>query len=217
MRFTFSGCALDSESREIFRDGKPITLPPKAFQLLEILVRNRPKAVSKSQIHAELWPGTFVSDANLANLVAHIRAVLGDDARRPRIIRTVQRFGYAFAARVDELPSSPAGNTEPAIFRLIWGDREIALRPGENVLGREPEAAAWIDVHSVSRRHARIVVSGDSATLEDLGSKNGTFLGEKSVTAPRPLNDGDHLRIGTVEMVLRRFVGGISTESVRSR
>ena len=216
MRITFSGCALDSESREIFREGTPVSLPPKAFQLLEILVRNRPKAVSKAVIHADLWPGTFVSDANLANLVAHVRAVLGDDARRPRIIRTVQRFGYAFVASVEEASAS-AGDPETVTFRLIWGDREIALRPGENVLGREPGAAAWIDVHSVSRRHARIIVSGDAATIEDLGSKNGTFLGEKAVTTPRPLSDGDHVRIGTVEMVLRRFIGGISTESVRSR
>jgi DNA-binding winged helix-turn-helix (wHTH) protein len=217
MRFTFSGCALDPESREIFRDGKPIALPPKAFQLLEILVRNRPNAVSKARIHAELWPDTFVSDANLANLVAHLRAALGDEARHPRIIRTVQRFGYAFAAKVEELVSSPAGNGEAATFRLIWGDREIELREGENILGREPGAAAWIDVHSVSRHHARIVVSGGAATLEDMGSKNGTFLRGETITTPRPLNDGDRLRIGTVEMTVRRFEGGISTESVRSR
>lgn len=217
MRFTFDGCGLDSESREVFREGNPVLLPPKAYQLLETLIRNRPKAVSKSRIHAALWPDTFVSDANLANLVAHLRAALGDEARHPRIIRTVQRYGYAFAASVEESPSSPAAPGESAAFRLIWGDREIALRQGENILGREPGAAAWIDVHSVSRRHARIVVSGDVATLEDLRSKNGTFLREQRVTTPRPLADGDHFRIGTVKMVLRRFVVGVSTESVRSR
>jgi DNA-binding winged helix-turn-helix (wHTH) protein len=215
MRFTFGDCVLDHEGREVLREGKALALPPKAFQLLAMLIQTRPKAVSKARIHEELWPETFVSDANLANLVAHLRSALGDDARNPRIIRTVQRFGYAFAAPVEEIPSAAA--EKRAVFKIIWGDREIALREGENVLGREHDAAAWIDVHSVSRRHARIVVSGETATLEDLGSKNGTFLKGETVTAPRCLNDGDHFRIGTVEMTVRRYLGGVSTESVRSR
>jgi DNA-binding winged helix-turn-helix (wHTH) protein len=216
MRFTFGDCALDSDRREVFRGGELIALPPKAFQLLTILIQMRPKAVSKARIHEALWPETFVSDANLANLIAHLRSALGDDARTPRIIRTVQRFGYAFAAEVEANPS--AGTAENrAIFRLIWGDREIVLREGENIIGREHDAVAWVDVHSVSRHHARIVVSGDSATLEDLGSKNGTFLEKEPVSTPRPLVDGDRFRVGTVEMVLRRYRGGVSTESARSR
>ena len=216
MRFTFGDCVLDSDKREVLRDGELIALPPKAFHLLAILIQMRPSALSKAKIHEALWPGTFVSDANLANLVAHLRSALGDDARNPRIIRTVQRFGYAFAADVETVSSAGPGENR-AMFRLVWADREITLRDGENILGREHDAAAWIDVHSVSRRHARIVVSGDVATLEDLGSKNGTFLKGESVTSPRSLDDGDRFRIGTVEMTLRRYVAGVSTESARSR
>jgi DNA-binding winged helix-turn-helix (wHTH) protein len=216
MRFKFGDCALDSDRREVFRSGELIALPPKAFQLLTILIQRRPKAVSKSKIHEALWPETFVSDANLANLVAHLRAALGDDARNPRVIRTVQRFGYAFAAEVDTTPAAGPGESR-AGFRLIWRDREIALGEGENIIGREHEAAAWVDVHSVSRRHARIVVSGETATLEDLGSKNGTFIKEEPVVTPRSIVDGDRFRIWTVEMILRRYRGGVSTESVRSR
>jgi DNA-binding winged helix-turn-helix (wHTH) protein len=215
MRFTFSDCVIDFDGREVLREGKALALPPKAFQLLAMLIQTRPKAVSKARIHEELWPDTFVSDANLANLVAQLRSVLGDNARNPRIIRTVQRFGYAFAAPVEEVPSAVA--EKRAVFKIIWGDREITLREGENILGREQDAAAWVDVHSVSRRHARILVSGDVATLEDLGSKNGTFLKGATVTAPQCLRDGDRFRIGTVEMTVRRYLGGVSTESVRSR
>lgn len=215
MRFTFGDCVLDSDRREVSRGGELIALPPKAFQLLAMLIRMRPNALSKAKIHEALWPETFVSDANLANLVAHLRSALGDDARNPRIIRTVQRFGYAFAAEVHEAP--PPARKDGAVFKLLWGDREIALREGENVLGREHDAAAWVDVHSVSRRHARIVVLGDVATLEDLGSKNGTFLRGESVTTARTLDDGDRFRIGTVEMTIRRYVAGVSTESARGR
>jgi len=216
MRVRFSDCIFDSERREVLKRGQALPLPPKAFQLLELLVDTPGKAVSKTRIHECLWPDTFVSDANLSNLVAHLRAALDDDARKPRIIRTIQRFGYALDAAIETIPSGSPSNKETPIFKLIWGDREITLGEGVNLIGRDRDAAVWLDVHSVSRHHARIVVSGETATLEDLGSKNGTFLKEAPVSAPRSIVDGDRFRAGTVEMVLRCYRGGVSTESVRS-
>ena len=62
------------------------------------------------------------------------------------------------------------------IYRLIWGNREVALAPGENLFGRDEDAVVWIDDALVSRRHARIVIDETGAVLEDLGSKNGTYL-----------------------------------------
>lgn len=214
MRVTFGRCLFDSGAREVFRDARPVAISPKAFRLLEILIDRRPNAVSKDQLRELLWPNAFVSDANLPNLVAELRAGLLDEARNPRVIRTVQRFGYAFCAEAVPVPTESG---RPAAFKLIWADRAIALREGENLLGREPDVTVWIDVHSVSRRHARIVVSGDRATLEDLGSKNGTFLKGEAVTRPAALSDGDRLRIGTVEMTVRRYAGAVSTQSVRSQ
>ncbi len=73
------------------------------------------------------------------------------------------------------------------------------------------------NVYSVSRRHARIVVSGASATIEDLGSKNGTFLDGRRLTSTQALSDGSRVKIGTVEMTIRRYEGGVSTESALSR
>ncbi len=146
------------------------------MSLFELLATRRPNAVSKEEIHRHLWPDSFVADGNLANLVAELRDALGEDARNPRVIRTVQRFGYAFSGDA-EPEAEPAWSGESnVVFKLLWGDREILLQEGENILGREREAIAWIDVHSVSRRHARIAISGGRATLEDLESKNGTFL-----------------------------------------
>jgi DNA-binding winged helix-turn-helix (wHTH) protein len=212
MRTTFGDCVFDPDTREVVRAGRAVPLPPKAFQLLEILIRERPKAVSKEKLHRELWADTFVSDANLANLVADLRAALRDDAKKPQMIRTVQRFGYAFLA---ELRTVPAGPGRRSVFRLIWADREIALSEGDNVLGRDEDSVAWIDVYSVSRHHAKIVVSGGKATLEDLGSKNGTFHRGKKIARPVALEDGDEIRIGTVPLTLRRFSPGGSTQSAR--
>lgn len=212
MRLHFADCVLDLDTREVLRDGRVVPMPPKVFQLLEALITARPKALSKPDLHAALWPDTFVSDANLANLVADLREALGDDAKSPRIIRTVQRFGYAFQA--DVRSGTDAGRLS-STFRLLWGDREIGLWEGENVLGRDRGAVAWIDVYSVSRHHARIVVSGQGATLEDLGSKNGTFLRGERIRGKVRIGDGDEIRVGTVAMTLRQFTG-VSTQTARS-
>jgi len=214
VRLRFGDCVLDPGTRQVFRNGRALPLPPKVFQLLEALVAERPKAISKAALHERIWPDTYVADANLTNLVADLREALGDDAKEPRLIRTVQRFGYAFQA--EAVAESSPTIRKPSVFRLTWGDREVSLHEGENVLGRDRDAVLWVDVYSVSRHHARIVVAGDDATLEDLGSKNGTFLRGTPVVGVTPLRDGDEIRIGTAMLVLRRFVGA-STRTARSQ
>lgn len=215
MRLAFGDCVFDPGTHEVFRDGRASALPPKAFALLDLLIARRPNAVSKDEIHSQLWPGTFVSDASLANLIAELRATLGDDAREPRIIRTVHRFGYAFRAEVEGAPTPP-GPLAPVsvVCRVLLEGHEVQLRPGENVLGREPEAALWIDDASVSRRHARIVVGGDGATLEDLGSKNGTKLRGKKIGEAEPLADRDVIHVGNVPVLFRLYRRTGTTEAL---
>jgi hypothetical protein len=89
--------------------------------------------------------------------------------------------------------ASPRPDLEP---RLVTAEREWVLGEGDHVLGRDEGASIRIDGTGVSRRHARITVRGGRATIEDLDSKNGTFCGEARVTAPRPLADGDVIRLG---------------------
>jgi len=211
MRLSFGDCIFDSGTREVSRGGKLAPVSPKALRLLEILAERRPNAVSKEELYRLLWPDSFVSDANLPNLVAELRAALGDDAREPLIVRTVQRFGYAFRAKTRAAPekSAAAGTA----YRLIWGNREIDLDAGENVLGRDRGAVAWIDEESVSRRHARIMVDNRGASLEDLGSKNGTVLRGKKIREPVDLRDGDVIKIGPASLVFRAFQRTGSTAS----
>jgi DNA-binding winged helix-turn-helix (wHTH) protein len=214
MRLTFGDCVFDSGTREVFRGGKLASVSPKAFRLLEILAERRPNAVSKEELHHLLWPNTFVSDANLPNLVVELRTALGDGARSQRILRTVPRFGYAFAADAAVAPEKgPARSRTPFACRLIWGPREIALDPGENLIGRDRDAVVWIDDESVSRRHARIVVDDSGATLEDLGSKNGTFVGGTKIKGRAGLVDQDAIKIGPASMVFRVFKRTGSTAS----
>ena len=175
-----------------------MALTPKAFELLALLVERRPKAVSKAQIRDRLWPKTFVSDVNLAALAFEVRAAIGDDARRPRFLRTVRAFGYAFAT-----PEARSGAETKARFRLVLPHREIGLSEGEYRLGRGDEAEIVLDRARVSRLHARVLVGADEVRLEDLGSKNGTFHQGARIAAPVTLRDGDLIRIGDERMVFR--------------
>ena len=216
MRLRFGDCVFDPDTRQLVRGGQPVPVPPKVFDLLDALIRERPRAVSKTDLHRRLWPDIAVADANLTNLVADLRDALGDDARHPRVIRTVQRFGYAFEAEAASEPESPPGVDTDSVYRLVWGSREVTLREGSNILGRDQDAVLWIDVYSVSRHHARITVIGEDATLEDLSSKNGTFLDGRPVQGATAVKDGDVIRIGTVTMTLRRF-DPVSTRTAGTR
>src|SRR5688572_29644776 len=190
MRIVFGDCELDSGRRILLRHGRPTPLSPKAFQLLELLVDRRPEAVAKSELLEHLWTEVFVSDASLHNLVAEIRAALGDNPRAPRYIRTVPRFGYAFQA--DARPAAQdIRSAQSSGPRVVSGDREWLLADGSNLVGRDRSCAVCIDSPTLSRRHACIVIDGAGATLEDLGSKNGTYLNKHAVTQPVVLNDGD--------------------------
>ena len=203
MRVAFGNCTLDSETRELFRKGRAAHLSPKGFRLLELLVEGRPKAFSKEEIHAKIWPDAFVSEATLASLVAEIREAIGEGGKDARYIRTVHGFGYAFAGEAKDAPRERRGAGGPSSWRLIREDRVIPIPEGETILGRDPLAGIRVPSESVSRRHARIVVGGAGATIEDLGSKNGTYVGSRRIAGPTALEDGDSIRIGSVTFTFR--------------
>jgi hypothetical protein len=193
-----------------------VHLSPKAFDLLALLVRERPAAKSKNEIHQELWPETFVSDGNLGVLVTEIRDALADDARHPLFLRTVHRYGYAFCGSAVEVDGSPDVRTQSSGCCLTWGTRREPLAVGTNVVGREPSADVYINAAGVSRRHALLVVADEEVTVEDLGSKNGTFVNDIRVTGRTPLEDGAELRIGVVPVTFRRAPSAGSTQTLES-
>jgi DNA-binding winged helix-turn-helix (wHTH) protein len=214
MPVSFGDCVLDLDRRALVRAGEEVRLTPKAFDLLALLVGERPRAIAKTEIHERLWPGTLVTESNLTTLVTELRAALDDDARSPRYVKTVHRFGYAFCGSAAEpSPRAPALRRRGPHFTLEWADGHAVLHEGENVIGREEDAVAWIESASVSRRHAQIVISEGKATLEDLGSKNGTFVGGQRVTGPLVLADNKEIRIGRVPVRIRIFESGASTRT----
>ena len=212
-RLRFGEFELDTEARQLRRGRTEIHLRPRALDLLALLGRHRPRVLGKAEIRRHLWPGTVVEDVALTVLIAEIRAALGDDARRPRFVRTAHGLGYAFCS--DAAEEAEASSTARGGAGIVWDGRILLLHEGENVLGRDDGADVPIEVPGVSRRHARIVVSDGRATLEDLGSKNGTFVGEGEVpvTDPVPLPDRSPLRLGRVLLHYRQATDALSTET----
>ena len=210
----FDRFTIDTDTRELRCEGEAVRISPKAFDLLVFLVEQRPRVVSKTEVLENVWSGTYVADTTLAGVIAELRAALQDDARNPSFIRTAHRVGYAFCGEVKE-NEEPAGEGSP-VFLLIVEERQLKLAAGRSVLGRDRTATLWIDYPSISRRHAAIVISHGSATIEDLGSKNGTFLRGRRVEKAEPIADGDEIRLGNVPMIVRAFVDGVPTASVTS-
>jgi DNA-binding winged helix-turn-helix (wHTH) protein len=208
----FGPFTLDLDTRQLIGGDSERHLSPKAFLLLETLVLSRPKALSKAALQQQLWPETFVAEANLSNLVAEVRAALDDAAREPKYIRTAHRFGYAFCG--DALVED---RREPHASRPVcwieWGTQRFPLHPGEHVVGRDPGVEIRLAGASVSRRHARLIVTSAGATLEDFDSKNGTWRGGDRLTSPIALADGDEIRIGT-QRVTFHLRGSDSTETL---
>jgi DNA-binding winged helix-turn-helix (wHTH) protein/Tol biopolymer transport system component len=113
----FEDVVMDRAAFRLTVHGVPRDLEPKSFRLLEFLVENRERAVSKEEIVKAVWSGTAVSDNSLTRAVAQIRKALGDDRRQPRYIETVPTIGYRFVARVEEsrerVPDEPTASTPP--------------------------------------------------------------------------------------------------------
>jgi len=194
----FDHFAFDSEKRQLLREGVVVHLSPKVFSLLETLIAASPRALSKEQLHETIWPKTFVEESGLPGLIAELRSALQDDSKNPRFIRTVHRFGYAFCGEL----KTPITRVQVAL--VVFRGTESPLFEGVNVLGRDPDADICIDDHTVSRRHASIVIAGEGASVEDLKSKNGTLLDEKKVEGGVPLLDGQTIVLGDARVLFKR-------------
>jgi DNA-binding winged helix-turn-helix (wHTH) protein len=204
MKVTFDRFTFDSETREVLAQGRRVHLSPKAFEMLRLLLERRPNVVQKGEIHDRVWPGAFVGDANISVVMAEIRQVLGDDSRKARFVRTVHGVGYAFSGAVTESAGSQTarGSSAPGCW-LTWNGRTLDLSTGENVIGRDPRCTAWVDASGVSRRHARILVTPEQVSIEDLDSSNGTFVHGERIAQPEPLADGDQIELGEATLTFR--------------
>ena len=192
------------ERNQISRGRMVVRLRPRVMEVLLILVERAGEVVSKNELVDAVWPGGFVADNTVTHAVQELRAAFRDDAAAPRYVETVHRRGYRLIPPVEELRRAPDnGAIDGARFVLRSDHCEVFLADGENVIGRAGDAHVLVDSAKVSRCHARIVVTPNGATIEDLGSKNGTFVGSVRIEGRIPLVDGDVLRIGATSFEIR--------------
>jgi DNA-binding winged helix-turn-helix (wHTH) protein len=210
----FKQLTYDSARRQLLdADCQPLHLTPKAFELLSLLIERAPAVVTKAEIHGRLWPGVFVSDATLVGLIKELRRVLEDREPSAPIIRTAHRIGYALC----DVERAAETRVTLAAHWIVDEHRRISLHQGENIVGRDPRSDVWVDLAGVSRRHARILIQDARAEIEDLGSKNGTSVGNTHVTAVYVLRDGDAIKVGPARLMYRFSESGASTETTADR
>jgi len=196
--YRFGDFSVNSDTRQLLAGGGEVHVSPKAFALLVTLIEHRARALSKAELEERLWPSTFIGETNLATLVAELRRALDDSPRDPKYLRTIHRFGYRFVGQVADPPARRAPSASGVRMYLRAADQQFPLAEGTTIIGRAADATIRLDMGGVSRHHARIVISNGEARVEDLQSKNGTFVRGQRIDAGHLLQDGDEIRVGSV-------------------
>jgi DNA-binding winged helix-turn-helix (wHTH) protein/predicted ATPase len=134
--YCFGPFHLDRANARLIRDGQPVPLKPKVFDVLAHLVENAGQLVTQEKLLAEIWPDTIVGDSSLKSCIRQIRQALGDDARTPQFIETMHRRGYSFIGSVTRIEqekrsteptgTSPAGNASGPAKVLVGRERELS-------------------------------------------------------------------------------------------
>jgi DNA-binding winged helix-turn-helix (wHTH) protein len=214
VRVRFEDFTFDSHSQWLRRGDRTIPLGGKAADVLRVLLEDRPGVVTKGDLFRRVWPNIVVEEASISVAVSALRVALSDDAKQPRFIKTHHGTGYSFCAEVLELGAERHGS-QPRVgsrFWLDWNGRSLVLYEGENIVGRDPRCSVWVDEPRVSGRHARIMVSAATATIEDLESLNHTFLRGTQITSVQELAKGDDIRFGVTSLTFRD--SAVETERV---
>jgi DNA-binding winged helix-turn-helix (wHTH) protein len=197
LKLRFAEFVFDEDRRLVLRGSEPVHLEPKAFELLALLLARRPNALSKKEIREAIWPGAYVSESSLPGLVGDLRAALGDDWADPKLIRTVRGYGYAFCGTTLE-DRGPTG--EACRWIVLHAGHEIALPEGIHLIGRGEKCLIRCESPRVSRHHAQVRVTEATAIVEDLGSRNGTWLRGERIEGASEIHPGDTVSVGPDEI-----------------
>jgi DNA-binding winged helix-turn-helix (wHTH) protein/tetratricopeptide (TPR) repeat protein len=219
--FVFGPFRLERESYRLLRDGIPVTIAPKAIDLL-FLFTSRPAAlITKDEILQALWPGIAVTDNAITQVVSEVRQALGDRPSSPRYVQTVPRRGYRFVAPVEQRPPaegrSGAGLRPPdrAPGLVPAPVRTVAVMDFTNVSG-DPDVA-WLSAGIAETitndlRSMRDLVVLDRALLADASRRDAATAGER-VAGPDLLIVGSFQRSGDQLRITARAVDVVTREA----
>jgi TolB-like protein/DNA-binding winged helix-turn-helix (wHTH) protein/Tfp pilus assembly protein PilF len=146
--YRFADCTLDTERRELCRGAEPVPVQPQVFDLLEFLIRNRARVVSKDDLVEAIWNGRAVSESLLTSRISAVRTAIGDSGEEQRLIRTVHRKGLRFVGEVseqDDVAMAPEPAPAPASSQLAGGEGgEADARPAVHAFASAPRPSVAV-------------------------------------------------------------------------
>jgi TolB-like protein len=167
--YDFEDYVLDTTRRELRRGNDLVSLEPQVFDLLEYLIRNRHRVVSKDDLIASIWNGRIVSESALSNRINAARCAIGDNGEDQRLIRTVVRKGIRFVGDVVERHEPASGAAQnPAQYPTLPDKPSIAVLPFQNLSG-DPEQEYFADgtvedlITALSRFSTLFVIARNSS------------------------------------------------------
>lgn len=209
--FRFGDFELDVAAFTLRRQGTVVRLEKIPMEVLVLLVERAGALVARDSIYAALWGSEVFLDRDAAinTAIRKIRRALGEDGDRPRFLETVVGKGYRFVGPIVRGGIEAANQVTG--YRVTRGTQAFALQAGENVIGRDPDVQVFLDHPSVSRRHARISITPGRVVLEDLNSRNGTYVDGCGITSPTDLHDGTIIGVGPITLTFVALTAAAST------
>jgi len=195
--YSFGSFCLNHAEQQLLRNGEPVRLAPKAFEILRVLIENNGRLVTKDRLLREVWPDAFVEEANLSVNIASLRKALAEDDAEQRCIETVPKRGYRFVAPVAQLwsqRSPPYAHNSVAVLPF---ENEGCGTAGEYLSSGLMESITnSLSQSSGLRVMARHTV--DCCRRCNIDARTiGHELGVRSLLVGRILQLGDHLIVRT--------------------
>jgi DNA-binding winged helix-turn-helix (wHTH) protein len=229
-RIGFAEFELDVGAYVLRRQDEALRLEKMPMEVLILLVQRAGTLVQRSEIQERLWGSdVYVEhDSAINTALRKIRRTLGDDAEHPRFVETVVGKGYRFIAPIESdgspqaQPSASHGRSsarwQPVFpsYSVTRGKQEFILEAGATVFGRDPTAGVYVDHPSVSRRHACVSVGSEGAVLEDLKSRNGTFINGRRIDGPTKIDHGGLIGLGPITLTFVVRSAPASTQAMGS-
>jgi adenylate cyclase len=187
--YSFADCTLNTDRREVHRNGDLVVVTPQTFDLLEYLIINRERVVSKDDMIAAIWNGRIVSDSALTTRINGARSAIGDSGEVQQLIKTLPRKGFRFVGQVQEAREAAGSNHSelaPEGALALPDKPSIAVLPFENMSG-DPEQEYFADgmveeiITALSRfkwlfviaRNSSFVFKGKAVDVKEVGRRLG--------------------------------------------